>query len=96
MFAVLNEGVSVALLKKCNLRRVEGGEGVSGADVRMEGVAGAETPRQGQAWSAHRTARRSVSGAEGEWRKAEQKSKGKRGRSHRVLEVTERTVLWMK
>lgn len=77
MFAVLNEGVSVALLKKCNLRRVEGGEGVSGADVRMEGVAGAETPRQGQAWSAHRTARRSVSGAEGSGEKQNRRTKAR-------------------
>lgn len=65
MFAVLNEGVRVALLKKCNLSRVEGGAGVSGADVRMDGIAGAETLREGRAGSAHGTARRSVSGAEG-------------------------------
>lgn len=53
MFAVLKEDLRAALLKQCNVSRVEGGEGVSGADVQMDGIDIAETLRQGRAWSGH-------------------------------------------
>lgn len=82
----------MALLKQCNVSRVEGGEGVSGADVRMDGIAGAETLRQGRAWSAHGPARRPVSGAEGS---GEKKNGGAKAREADDI-GSERTLLWRK